>query len=88
MPINGYDFHKQSMPPSSDELVEAQKNYYEHSIKGFGPERCMFESNFPVDKQSVSYRTVWNAFKKMASDYSDEDKNKLFFQNAKDVYGV
>ena len=88
MPINGYDFHKQSMPPSSDELVEAQKNYYEHSIKSFGPERCMFESNFPVDKQSVSYRTVWNAFKKMTKSFSQEDKDYLFMKSAEDFYSL
>jgi predicted TIM-barrel fold metal-dependent hydrolase len=88
MPINGYDFHKQSMPPSSDELVQAQKHYYEHSIKSFGPERCMFESNFPVDKQSVSYRTVWNAFKKMTKGFSQEDKDYLFMKSAEDFYSL
>ena len=86
MPINGYDFHKQSMPPSSDELVEAQKNYYDHSIKGFGPERCMFESNFPVDKQSCSYVVLWNAFKKIANSFSEEDKQNLFHDTAARVY--
>jgi predicted TIM-barrel fold metal-dependent hydrolase len=48
----------------------------------------MFESNFPVDRRSISYHVLWNAFKKMVSNYSNEDKNKLFFQNAKDIYGV
>jgi predicted TIM-barrel fold metal-dependent hydrolase len=68
--------------------VEAQKNYYEHSIKSFGPERCMFESNFPVDKQSVSYRTVWNAFKKMTKGFSQEDKDYLFMKSAEDFYSL
>ena len=86
MPINGYNFHKQSMPPSSDQIVEAQKNYYDYSIKSFGPERCMFESNFPVDKQSVSYHVIWNAFKKISKDYTEEDKEYLFLKSAKNFY--
>ena len=88
MPINGYNFHKQSMPPSSDQIVEAQKNYYDYSIKSFGPERCMFESNFPVDKQSVSYHVIWNAFKKISKDYTEEDKEYLFLKSAKNFYSL
>ena len=88
MPVNGWNFHKQDKPATSDQILDMHYDYYSHTIKCFGVERCMFESNFPVDRRSVSYHVLWNAFKKMASDYSDEDKNKLFFQNAKDVYGV
>ena len=88
MPVNGWNFHKQDKPATSDQILDMHYDYYSHTIKCFGIERCMFESNFPVDRRSVSYHVLWNAFKKMASDYSDEDKNKLFFQNAKDVYGV
>ena len=88
MPINGYEFHKQAMPPSSDQLIEAQKKYYEFSIKCFGPERCMFESNFPVDKQSISYRTIWNAFKKMAKEFSQGDKDYLFMKSAENFYSL
>ena len=88
MPINGYNFHKQSMPPSSDQIVEAQKNYYDYSIKSFGPERCMFESNFPVDKQSVSYHVIWNAFKKISKDYTEEDKEYLFLKSAENFYSL
>ena len=88
MTVNGWNFHKQDKPASSDQIVDMHHEYYLHTIKCFGVERCMFESNFPVDRRSVSYHILWNAFKKMTSDYSKEDKNKLFFQNAKDVYGV
>ena len=88
MPVNGWNFHKQNKPASSDQIVDMHHEYYLHTINCFGVERCMFESNFPVDRRSVSYHILWNAFKKMVLDYSDEDKNKLFFKNAKDVYGV
>ena len=88
MPVNGWNFHKQKKPASSDQILDMHHEYYLHTINCFGVERCMFESNFPVDRRSVSYHILWNAFKKMVLDYSDEDKNKLFFQNAKDIYGV
>ena len=88
MPVNGWNFHKQNKPASSDQIVDMHHEYYLHTINCFGVERCMFESNFPVDRRSVSYHVIWNAFKKMVLGYSDEDKNKLFFKNAKDVYGV
>ena len=88
MPINGWDWHKRDKPASSDELVEAQKDYYLHSIKVFGTQRCMFESNFPVDKQSISYSVLWNAFKKLASDFSEKDKNQLYYETAARVYKI
>ena len=88
MPLNGYNFHKRSKPPSSDEFVEAQKDYYMTTIDFFGPSRCMFESNFPVDKASVSYQVLWNAFKKMVLGFSQNDKDFLFFRTAETVYNI
>ena len=88
MPVNGWNFHKQDKPATSDQIIEMHYDYYLHAIECFGVDRCMFESNFPVDRRSISYHVLWNAFKKMVSNYSNEDKNKLFFQNAKDIYGV
>ncbi len=88
MPDNGFGWHQRATPASSDELVEAQARYYLHTIECFGPERCMFESNFPVDRFSLSYRTVWNAFKKMASSFSEADQDRLFFGTASEVYGL
>jgi predicted TIM-barrel fold metal-dependent hydrolase len=51
----GFGWHEAAKPATSDELVAAQKRYYLHAIDCFGPQRCMFESNFPVDKMSISY---------------------------------
>ena len=48
----------------------------------------MFESNFPVDKQSISYHVLWNAFKKMSVGFSEEEKNYLFYETAKDFYNL
>jgi len=86
MAVNGFDWHKRAMPPTSDELVAATGDYYLHTIDAFGPDRCMFESNFPVDKLSCSYPVLWNAFKKIAKGFSAEEKQALFHDTAKRVY--
>ncbi len=86
MPINGFGFHKREKPATSDELVAATRDYYLHAIDCFGPSRCMFESNFPVDKQSCSYAVLWNSFKKVAAGYSAAEKSALFHDTAARVY--
>src|SRR3546814_11071255 len=86
MAVNGFDWHKRDTPPTSDELVAATQDYYLHTIDAFGPDRCMFESNFPVDKLSCSYSTLWNAFKKMAKNFSPEEKAAMFPNTAQRVY--
>ena len=86
MPDNGFGWERQEKPPTSDQVVAAQKRYYLHMIESFGPERCMFESNFPLDKGSMSYRVLWNAFKKMVADFSEDEKSALFYGTAARVY--
>ncbi|MEM7268000.1 MAG: amidohydrolase family protein [Pseudomonadota bacterium] len=85
---NGYGWHDRAAPPSSNEFVEAQAKWFHHMIACFGPDRCMFESNFPVDRVSISYRTLWNAFKNVAADYDEPAKQALFHDTAKRVYAV
>ena len=86
MPINGFGFHRRDQPATSDELVAAAGDYYRHAIDVFGVDRCMFESNFPVDKASCSYRTLWNAFKKITAGASASEKAALFHDTAARVY--
>jgi predicted TIM-barrel fold metal-dependent hydrolase len=86
MPWNGFGFDEAERPPTSDDLVAAQARYYHHAIDAFGPERCMFESNFPVDKLSLSYDVLWNGFKKIAAGYSESEKDSLFRGTAARVY--
>jgi L-fuconolactonase len=86
MPINGFRWHKQSKPPTSFELAEATSAYYLHAIEAFGPARCMFESNFPVDRQSCSYTVLWNSFERIAASFSDDEKARLFHDTAARVY--
>ena len=82
----GLRFREQPLPPSSDMLVESWKPYVEFCIETLGANRCMFESNFPVDKALCSYHVLWNAFKKMAAGCSDAERHQLFFGTAKQVY--
>jgi predicted TIM-barrel fold metal-dependent hydrolase len=88
MPVNGFGFHRNPRPATSDELVAATRDYYRHAIDCFGPARSMFESNFPVDKQSCSYAVLWNSFKKIAAGASAAEKAALFHDTAARVYRV
>jgi L-fuconolactonase len=86
MHIGGLDFHRQPAPPSSEALADAWRPYVHTGIDLFGPARCMFESNFCVDKGMTGYAVLWNAFKRLAAGYSREDKAALFGGTAKRVY--
>ena len=86
MPDNGFGWDKRDTPPTSDEFAAAQGPYYLHTIECFGPKRCMFESNFPVDKLSVSYHVMWNGMKKIVADFGEEEKHAMFRGTAARVY--
>ncbi len=82
----GFDFHFREAPPSSQELAATWKPYIETCIELFGPERCMFESNFPPDKQSCGYTELWNAFKHITAGASAAEKTALYSGTAARVY--
>lgn len=86
MLMAGFDFHERPRPPTSDELADAWRPYVEACVEAFGASRCMFESNFPVDKGTASYRTIWNAFKKITHRYSADERHDLFFGTAVRIY--
>ena len=86
MRINGWGFEDHFSPPSSDTLAEAWKPYVETCIEAFGASRCMFESNFPVDKGSYSYHVFWNACKTLASGASADERTNLFSGTASRFY--
>lgn len=88
MPDNGFGWNTADRPPTSDEFITAQRRWYEHTIECFGPDRCMFESNFPVDKFSLSYPVLWNAFKKMTTSFSESEKDAMFRGTAARVYSL
>ena len=88
MTINGFDWHKQELPPTSEALAAASAPYILYCIEKFGVGRCMFESNFPVDKVSCSYTVLWNSFKRLVKNYSAPEKAQLFHDTAVRVYSL
>jgi len=88
MPDNGFGWMGRDQPPTSDEFVEAQAPYYLHMIECFTPQRCMFESNFPVDRLSISYPVLWNGLKKIVRDFSETEKDAMFRGTASRVYSL
>jgi predicted TIM-barrel fold metal-dependent hydrolase len=88
MTLCGFGLHARERPPSSDDLAEIWRPYVNACIEAFGAGRCMFESNFPVDKQSCGYPVMWNAFKKISGPRSAEERADLFSGTARRVYRI
>jgi L-fuconolactonase len=88
MPFAGWRAHMSEPLPSSEQLAQQWKPYIETCIEAFGPTRCMFESNFPVDRFGADYASLWNAFKRLAANYSPDEKTALFSGTAKRLYRI
>jgi L-fuconolactonase len=88
MPLCGFGFETRQQPYPSEGLAEAWRPWFETCIAAFGVQRCMFESNFPVDRVSSSYRNIWNAFKRIAGGASVNEKTALFSGAAGRFYGI
>jgi predicted TIM-barrel fold metal-dependent hydrolase len=86
MDYTGFGWHERATPPTSQEMCDATRRYYETAIEQFGPGRCMFESNFPVDKISCSYNVLWNSFKRITENWSAGEKAALYHDTAARVY--
>ena len=86
MPISGFGWHERAVPVGSEELAQATRDYYMTVIDAFGPDRCMFESNFPMDREACAYNVLWNSFKRLAAGFSDAEKDSLFRGTAARVY--
>jgi L-fuconolactonase len=86
MAMGWFDFYQRPSPPSSQMLADAFKPWVETCIELFGADRCMFESNFPVDKITSGYGVLWNAFKRLAAKASAAEKTALFSGTAARVY--
>ncbi len=88
MPRFGYDWHTRGVPIGSEELAATMAPWMNYCIERFGPDRCMFESNFPPDKVSFSYNVMYNAFKRLSQDYSATERASLFHDTAVRVYRI
>ena len=86
--VTAYDAHLRARPPSSEEFIDERGAYVRHAIRRFGPERCMFESNFPVDSTSIGYRTLWNAYKMLASEHRPEQRQALLCGTVREIYSM
>jgi len=86
MPVNGFDYHEDESPPTSERMAADWRPWFTTCIERFGVTRCMFESNFPVDKGMCSYPVLWNAFKRIASGASAQEKTALFHDTAAHFY--
>ena len=81
-----FDFHNSAVPPTYEVMANAWRPFVETCIELFGARRCMFESNFPVDKMGVGYAALWNAFKRIVSGASADEKRALFAGTAARFY--
>jgi L-fuconolactonase len=88
MPRTGFDWHARSQPIGSEELAASMAPFMTYCIEQFGPARCMFESNFPVDKVSYSYVVMYNAFKRLSRSYSAAERAAMFHDTAARVYRI
>lgn len=88
MPMMGFRWDKQAAPPTSEELAAPWYDPLHYAIDRFGPDRCMFESNFPVDKRGAGYSVLWNAYKQIASHYTADEKRLLFHDTATSFYRI
>ena len=88
MPRTGFDWHTRSVPIGSVELAASMAPFMTYCIDQFGPDRCMFESNFPVDKVSYSYNVMYNAFKRLSKGYSAAERAAMFHDTAARVYRI
>jgi len=86
MPFAGFEWSYSRRPAGSEELAAAWKPYIDECIDAFGPSRAMFESNYPVDGYTSSYRMLWNALKRTAAAYSPDEKREMFAGTAARVY--
>jgi len=85
---SGFDWHERAVKPSSAELATALRPYFEWCVENLGTDRCMFESNFPVEKLSTSYVNLWNSFKRITQKYSAGERAALFHDTAARVYRI
>ena len=88
MPRLGFDWHTRARPIGSEELAESIAPIMSYCIEQFGPDHCMFESNFPVDKVSFSHHVLFNGFKRFSKTYSASERAALFHNTAVRAYRI
>lgn len=88
MRIGGFGFEERASAPSSEELAEAWRPWIDHAIAAFGPDRCVFGSNFPVDKGSFSFKIGVNALKRIVAGLPRDAQEQIFWRSAQNIYDL
>ncbi len=88
MPLFGFDFETGDLPPDSESVAAAIRPYVEACIEAFGASRCMFETNFPVDKGCFAYGIAWNAYKRLTATLTPSERAALFHDTAARFYRI
>jgi L-fuconolactonase len=86
MRLAAFDYRTAPAPPTSEELAALWRPYIQACIEAFGADRCLFESNFPVDKMGIGWAPLWNAFKRITAGASADEKRALYAGTARRVY--
>jgi predicted TIM-barrel fold metal-dependent hydrolase len=87
-PLSGEKWDRRGVMATSEEIAAAWRDEIDFAIEAFGPSRCLFESNFPVNKACYGYVEIWNAFKRLTMGCSDDEKRDLFHDTAARAYGL
>ncbi len=88
MTLCGHGYEHSKSKATKQEVVDRIGPHIEYALKLFGVDRCMFTSNFPVDKISTDFATLYDVFFDLVSTYSAEDQEKLFYGNAVEFYSI
>lgn len=86
--FSGIQLHLEAEPPSSETIAAVYRPFFDCCVEAFGAERCMFESNYPADRQQVDYVVLWNGFKRLAAGAAAEEKRALFSDTARRTYSL
>jgi predicted TIM-barrel fold metal-dependent hydrolase len=86
--FSGIQLHLEAEPPSSETIAAVCRPFFDPCVEAFGAGRCMFESNYPADRQQVDYVILWNGFKRLAAGATAEEKHALFSETARLTYSL
>ena len=88
MPFWGFGLEARKDVLGFTELADHWRPYVETGIEIFGANRCLMESNFPLEGVSCGYVPFWNAMKHIVRDASPAEKSALFHDTAVRVYRI
>ena len=88
MPVVGWGYEHRDTPPTQEELLNTAGPLFDFVLQTFGVDRCMFASNFPMDKVSLSLSQLYQFYGALVAHYPEESRRKLFHDNAARIYRI